>query len=110
MNMENARKKKKSDFIWWIAFIIIITWLINKSAIVFIEVIVLLGIWLYFAKLSRKSADTNDVAEEKVVEEHKEYLAEVEEIIAVKEKETMSKTDSFYSGISENPSINDNDG
>jgi len=94
--MEDTQKKKISNFMWWLALIVIICWLISNSPIILFELAILGGIWLYLSKSSRKSADINE--KEEVVEEK-----EPDFVVA------GEKTDSFYSGISENSSINGKD-
>ena len=93
--MEDTQKKKISNFMWWLALIVIICWLISNSPIILFELAILGGIWLYLSKSSRKSADINE--KEEVVEEK-----EPDFVVA------GEKTDSFYSGISVGSSINVN--
>jgi hypothetical protein len=87
--MVDIQKKKKSDFVCWLVLIILIVFGIMQHPMIIFGVIAFVGLWYYFKRSPQKSADTDNVAEEK----EPDFVAAGE------------KTDSFYSGISEEPSM-----
>lgn len=97
--MENSRKKKISDFMWWVILVVIIAWAIMTWPM-FTFGLALIGAILFYCYHSPpESADTNERAE--IVEEKESDFAAGEEKIA----DPPHKFDSFYSGISAGSSI-----
>lgn len=99
--MGNDQKKQVSDkesFVLWVIFVAIITWAIMNHPMLIFALVASGGIWYHFKHSSPKSPGRAEVEKE-----HEEYLEEADSIAAEK------KTDSFYSGISESPSIDDKD-
>jgi len=83
--MEDTQKKKRSDFICWLALVVLIVWAIMQHPMIIFGVIAFIGLWYYFRNSQRKSAD---------IEEKEPDFTVADE-----------KTDSFYSGISGGSSI-----
>ena len=94
--MENDQKKKRSDFVCWLIFVAFIVWVIMQHPILIFGLVAFVGIWYYFKDSERKSAD---------IDEKEEIIEEIEPDFVV----AGEKTDSFYSGVSENSSINSKD-
>ena len=90
--MEDTQKKKRSDFVCWLALIVLIVFGIMKHPMIIFGVAAFVGLWYYFKSSSPKSADIDE--KEEVVEEKEPDFTVAGE-----------KTDSFYSGISESSSI-----
>ena len=113
--MEDNKRKKVSDFMWWLIIVSIIAWGISQHPGYCLGLAIIIGIFYYCSRPTIKSADTNEKEEE--TEEPTSGLPggpaidpdnppdkEIEEI---KPDFTIAgeKTDSFYSGVSEKPPI-----
>lgn len=93
--MEADKRKKISDFMWWLIIVSIIAWVISTCPMLIFGLAIILGIWYYCGLSPQKSADTNEKKE--VVEE-----MEVNSTTAEEKTENFSnKSNNFYSGISE---------
>lgn len=109
--MEADKRKKVSDFMWWLIFVAIIAWAISTRPLFIFGLSIIGAIAFYCYHSPPKSADTD--GKEAAAKEHKEYLAEVEETKAYfattteKMREIRSNTDSFYSGVSGKSSIDE---
>lgn len=89
MNMEDVQKKQISDFICWLALVVLIVWAIMQHPMIIFGVVAFAGLWCHFKSSQRKSAD--------IEEKEPDFTVAGE------------KTDSFYSGISEDSPINGSD-
>ena len=104
--MEDAQKKKKSDFVCWLALIVLIVWAIIQHPMLIFGVIAFIGLWYDFKGSSPKSPGTNE--KEETAEEEDPNFNRAAPKSDEKEGDFVvagEKTDSFYSGISESSSI-----
>ena len=90
--MKADKRKKMSDFMWWLILVALIAWAISTRPGFIFGLAFFGAIAFYCYHSPAKSANTNE--KEEIVEEKKPNFIAGDE-----------KTDSFYSGISEKLSI-----
>jgi len=99
--MKADKRKKISDFMWWLILVALIAWAISTRP-GFIFGLALIGAVMFYCYHSpAKSANTNE--KEEAIEDIEPYFPTATE----KMMENQPKTDSFYSGISEKASIDE---